>query len=69
MEGVEVAGSLGVTYKLLMMEGVEMAGGGLCGAHSPVCVIQPLLQQWLQLAHVLEGEVQSFKPMQKLMVG
>ena len=27
-----------------------------------VCILEPLLQQRLQLAHVLEGEVQRLEP-------
>jgi len=27
----------------------------------PTCINEPLLQQWLQLAHVLEAQVEGFK--------
>ena len=34
--------------------------GGVCG-DGPVGVVQPLVQQGLQLAHVLERQVQGLK--------
>ena len=38
-------------------------GYGACGrADSTIGILQPLLQQRLQLAHVLEGEVERFEP-------
>jgi hypothetical protein len=51
-----------LTYELLVVKGGEAESGGrLAGGDRPVGVLQPLLQQRLQLAHVLEGEVQGLE--------
>jgi hypothetical protein len=45
-----------------VVKGGEAEGGGrLAGGDRSVGVLQPLLQQWLELAHVLEGEVQGLE--------
>ena len=32
-----------------------------CSRAGPTCIVQPLLQQWLELAHVLEAQVKGLE--------
>ena len=41
---------------------INAEAGGCRSADRAVGVVQPLVQQWLQLAHVLEGKVQGLEP-------
>ena len=49
-----------ITYKILMIKITEARGRS--GDYSSIRILEPFVQQRLQLAHVLEGEVESLEP-------